>query len=137
MPASIRTTTPSGAGDGVSTSSKRRSLCACRRQALWVFVIVMPSHSSFRPRKFSAKASKRGPDCLLTGLYVVRGGGCTNLKAARTSDAGATRAGFVRQMLRQRQRQWTYRECRRGGRRSRHGRAERITQEAVEHRRDR
>src|ERR1700730_13360974 len=41
MAASILTTTPSGAGFGVSTSSNRRSLWACKRQALWVFFIAV------------------------------------------------------------------------------------------------
>src|ERR1700741_4646985 len=40
MPASMRTSTPSGAGGLVSTVSKRRSLWACSRQALWVLVIA-------------------------------------------------------------------------------------------------
>ena len=60
MPASMRTSTPSGAGFGVSTSSKRRSLCACSRQALWVFVIAQ-SDSSVVPDKRANASAIRDP----------------------------------------------------------------------------
>src|ERR1700742_4874408 len=64
MPASIRTSTPSGAGFGVSTSSKRRSLCACSRQALWVFAIA------FIPRR--PGQAKREPGPITTNAFFAK-----------------------------------------------------------------
>src|SRR6185312_6895621 len=65
MPASMCINTPSGADSGVSTSSKRKSLCACSRQALWVFVIAIIPLSS---RPSEARAGIHNPDA-----NVVRG----------------------------------------------------------------
>ena len=47
------------------------------------------------------------------------------------------RAGFIGQVPRERQGQRTYCDGRDGGRNGRHGRAEMIAQQAVEHRRER
>src|SRR5438445_11930557 len=69
MPASILTRTPSGAGVGVSMSSNLRSLCACRRQALWVLAIRV-LHYSRRPGQ--ASDSERDPGPITTMLVDGR-----------------------------------------------------------------